>query len=140
MKSSQTTMQDLMEAEVAVESFHDLEASDPVGMAKALVHFCTVIIEVFVAPNATSQVNLNGKTQQDLIDNVVAAVNSVGQATTPSDQILDCFHVNLFRSAEEEVVELMKRDSWSRFRNDKLFEECLATMNNPNVGAVHLKQ
>lgn len=76
----------------------------------------TEIVEKFIKEGSDSQVNINGATRKDILTAMKGQINR-----------------DVFQKAEEEVLALMTRDTWGRFKGKNLFQQCLSKMTStPN--------
>jgi len=69
------------------------------------------IIELYIKEGGDKQVNINGATRKDILQALKGPVSR-----------------DVFQKAEEEVLALMTRDTWARFKGKKLFDSCLGKM------------
>jgi len=81
------------------------------------------IVEKHIREGSDAQVNINGSTRKE----IVALFPKSGSANPQP------IGRDVLQKAEEEVLVLMSRDTFTRFKSSKLFQECLSKMTStPN--------
>lgn len=76
----------------------------------------TEIVEKFIKEGSDYAVNILGTTRKEVLTAMKGQINR-----------------DVFQKAEEEVLQLMTRDTWGRFKAKNLFQQCLSKMTStPN--------
>jgi len=97
---------------IPAKDFRQSDNKDP----DAIRTEATEIVEKFIKEGSDGQVNINGATRKDILTAMKGQINR-----------------DVFQKAEEEVLALMTRDTWGRFKGKKLFQSCLSKMTStPN--------
>jgi len=103
---------------IAAKEFRNSDNKDP----DAIRSEANEIVDKHIKEGADLGVNIQGTTRKEIVASLRGQINR-----------------DVLQKAEEEVLALMTRDTWGRFKGKKLFKECLTKMTSkPNYKAAAL--